>query len=149
MLCTYAPAQTLGFGKCSGCICRAGRGDLQMDRRRWRGALLGSGRSGGRENLYLSRISQPGRQSLCSRSSEHQRGAAGKIRGFRGSLIHEHGAYTARGVNVPYGSAAALTLGYEVPAFRLDIKLALGRIYNRSGILLASVAQEGTIRVPK
>jgi carbon-monoxide dehydrogenase large subunit len=49
----------------------------------------------------------------------------GGIRGFRGSLIHEHGAYTARGVNVPYGSGAALTLGYEVPAFRLDIKLAL------------------------
>jgi len=51
--------------------------------------------------------------------------AQGRIRGFRGTLIHEHGAYTARGVNVPYGSAAALTLGYEVPAFRLDIKLAL------------------------
>jgi aerobic carbon-monoxide dehydrogenase large subunit len=51
--------------------------------------------------------------------------AAGKIRGFRGQLIHEHGAYTARGVNVPYGSAAALPLGYEVPAYRLGIKLAL------------------------
>ncbi len=51
--------------------------------------------------------------------------AAGKIRGFRGQLIHEHGAYTARGVNVPYGSAAALPLGYEVPAYRLGIRLAL------------------------
>ncbi len=51
--------------------------------------------------------------------------AGGKIRGVRGTLIHEHGAYTARGVNVPYGSGAALTLGYEVPTFRLDIKLAL------------------------
>jgi acyl-CoA thioesterase-2 len=27
--------------------------------------------------------------------------------------------------------------------------LALGRIYDRSGVLLASVAQEGTLRVPK
>jgi aerobic carbon-monoxide dehydrogenase large subunit len=51
--------------------------------------------------------------------------ATGKIRGFRGQLIHEHGAYTARGVNVPYGSAAALPLGYEVPAYRLGIRLAL------------------------
>ncbi len=49
----------------------------------------------------------------------------GRIRGFRGSLIHEHGAYTARGVNVPYGSGAALPLGYEIPAYRLNIKLAL------------------------
>ena len=49
----------------------------------------------------------------------------GKIRGFRGTLIHDHGAYTARGVNVPYGSGAALPLAYEIPAYRLDIKLAL------------------------
>ncbi len=48
----------------------------------------------------------------------------GRILGLRGSLIHDHGAYTARGVNVPYGSAAALTLPYVVPALHLDIKLA-------------------------
>jgi carbon-monoxide dehydrogenase large subunit len=48
-----------------------------------------------------------------------------RIRGVRGVLIHDHGAYTARGVNVPYGSGAALTLCYQVPAYRLDIKLAL------------------------
>ncbi len=51
--------------------------------------------------------------------------ADARIRGVRGTLIHEHGAYTARGVNVPYGSAAALPLAYEIPAYRLDIKLAL------------------------
>ena len=28
-----------------------------------------------------------------------------RILGIRGTLIHDHGAYTARGVNVPYGSA--------------------------------------------
>jgi carbon-monoxide dehydrogenase large subunit len=43
----------------------------------------------------------------------------------RGDLIHDHGAYTARGVNVPYGSAAAMPLAYVVPAYRLGIKLAL------------------------
>ena len=51
--------------------------------------------------------------------------ADARIRGVRGALIHDHGAYTARGVNVPYGSAAALPLAYEIPAYRLDIKLAL------------------------
>ncbi|MFN3889216.1 MAG: xanthine dehydrogenase family protein molybdopterin-binding subunit [Beijerinckiaceae bacterium] len=51
--------------------------------------------------------------------------AQGRILGLRGELIHDHGAWTARGVNVPYGSAAALTLAYVVPALKLDIKLAL------------------------
>ena len=49
----------------------------------------------------------------------------GRILGLRGLLIHEHGAYTARGVNVPYGSGAAITLPYVVPSYHLDIKLAL------------------------
>ena len=49
----------------------------------------------------------------------------GRILGLRGDLVHDHGAWTARGVNVPYGSAAALTLAYVVPALKLDIKLAL------------------------
>lgn len=49
----------------------------------------------------------------------------GRILGVRGALLHDHGAYTARGVNVPYGSAAAVPLAYVVPAYRLGIKLAL------------------------
>ena len=49
----------------------------------------------------------------------------GRILALSGVLIHEHGAYTARGVNVPYGSGAAITLPYVVPAYHLDIKLAL------------------------
>jgi carbon-monoxide dehydrogenase large subunit len=47
----------------------------------------------------------------------------GKILGLRGLLIHDHGAYTARGVNIAYGSAAAITLPYVVPNYFLDIKL--------------------------
>ncbi len=50
---------------------------------------------------------------------------AARIRGVRGTMIHDHGAYTARGVNVPYGAAQAMTLPYEVPAFRLEVKLAV------------------------
>lgn len=49
----------------------------------------------------------------------------GKILGVRGGLIHEHGAYTARGVNLPYESAQTVTLPYHVPAYRLNVKLAL------------------------
>ncbi len=49
----------------------------------------------------------------------------GKILGLRGSLIHDHGAYTARGVNLPYESAITVTLPYEIPAYAMNVKLAL------------------------
>ena len=49
----------------------------------------------------------------------------GRILALGGVLVHDHGAYSARGVNVPYGSGAAITLPYVVPAFSLDIQLAL------------------------
>jgi carbon-monoxide dehydrogenase large subunit len=50
---------------------------------------------------------------------------AGRVLGVRGSLLHDHGAYTARGVNLPYESAQTVTLPYDVPAYRLDVTLAL------------------------
>lgn len=49
----------------------------------------------------------------------------GKILGLRGHLIHDHGAYTARGVNLPYESAITVTLPYEIPAYAMNVKLAL------------------------
>jgi carbon-monoxide dehydrogenase large subunit len=49
----------------------------------------------------------------------------GAILGIRGALLHDHGAYTARGVNVPYGSAVTLPLPYNIPAYRMDVSLAL------------------------
>jgi aerobic carbon-monoxide dehydrogenase large subunit len=48
-----------------------------------------------------------------------------RLLGIRGSLIHDHGAYTARGVNLPYNSAENVPLGYELPAYRMNVKLAL------------------------
>jgi aerobic carbon-monoxide dehydrogenase large subunit len=51
--------------------------------------------------------------------------AEGKILGVRGSLLHDHGAYTARGLTVPQGAAASLTLAYVVPAYKLDVKVVL------------------------
>jgi carbon-monoxide dehydrogenase large subunit len=49
----------------------------------------------------------------------------GKILGVRGAMVHDHGAYTARGLTVPQGAAAALSLAYRVPAYRMDVKVAL------------------------
>ena len=49
----------------------------------------------------------------------------GKVLGVRGSLLHDHGAYTARGLTVPQGAVAALSLAYDIPAYRMDVKVAL------------------------
>jgi carbon-monoxide dehydrogenase large subunit len=51
--------------------------------------------------------------------------AEGKILGVRGTLLHDHGAYTARGLTVPQGAVAAMSLAYVVPAFRMDVKAVL------------------------
>jgi carbon-monoxide dehydrogenase large subunit len=51
--------------------------------------------------------------------------AGARILGVRGSFIHDHGAYTARGVNLAHNSAETVTLPYEVPAYRMNVKLAL------------------------
>jgi aerobic carbon-monoxide dehydrogenase large subunit len=48
-----------------------------------------------------------------------------RILGIRGNLIHDHGAYTARGVNLPHNAAETVTLQYEVPAYRMNIQVAL------------------------
>lgn len=51
--------------------------------------------------------------------------AEGHVLGLRGSLVHDHGAYTARGINLAYNSALVVTLPYEIAAFHLDVRLAL------------------------
>jgi carbon-monoxide dehydrogenase large subunit len=48
-----------------------------------------------------------------------------RVLGLRGSLVHDHGAYTARGVNLPYESAQTVTLAYDIPAYQMNVKLAL------------------------
>jgi carbon-monoxide dehydrogenase large subunit len=49
----------------------------------------------------------------------------GRIRGIRGSMVHDHGAYTARGLNIPYGAGVTVPLPYNVDAYELDITVAL------------------------
>jgi carbon-monoxide dehydrogenase large subunit len=48
-----------------------------------------------------------------------------RLLGIRGSMIHDHGAYTARGVNLPYNSAENIPLAYELPAYGMNVKVAL------------------------
>ena len=39
-------------------------------------------------------------------------------------MIHDHGAYTARGVNVAFEAMQTLTMSYNVPACALKVILA-------------------------
>ena len=45
----------------------------------------------------------------------------GRVRGVRGRLIHEVGAYALQDVNIPYNSATTLTGPYVVPALAIDV----------------------------
>jgi carbon-monoxide dehydrogenase large subunit len=47
--------------------------------------------------------------------------ADGKVRGIRGRLIHDIGAYALQDVNIPYNSATTLTGPYVVPALAIDV----------------------------
>jgi len=52
-------------------------------------------------------------------------GNDGKFLGVRGTMIHDHGAYTARGVNVAQNAGSIVPGPYEVANYSLDIKLVL------------------------
>ncbi len=45
----------------------------------------------------------------------------GRIRGVRGRLVHDLGAYALQDVNLPYNSASTLTGPYVVPALSIDV----------------------------
>jgi carbon-monoxide dehydrogenase large subunit len=43
----------------------------------------------------------------------------GHLRGVRGRLIHDHGAFTPQGINLPYNASTALPGPYILPAYEL------------------------------
>jgi carbon-monoxide dehydrogenase large subunit len=47
--------------------------------------------------------------------------ADGHVRGVRGRLIHDIGAYALQDVNIPYNSATTLSGPYMVPALAIDV----------------------------
>ena len=49
----------------------------------------------------------------------------GQILGLRGSMVHDHGAYTARGINLAFNSALIVSLPYKVPCYFLEVLLAV------------------------
>ena len=49
----------------------------------------------------------------------------GRLLAIRGEVIHDHGAYTARGLNLPYNSAEQIAVGYELPAYRMKVRVAV------------------------
>lgn len=48
----------------------------------------------------------------------------GKILALRGDFVHDHGAYTPQGTNVPYNAASSMTGPYVVPSFQIDVQVA-------------------------
>jgi hypothetical protein len=88
MLWNYAPAENMVGGRRPGDrICGAGRRDLQVDRRRWCGALLRPGSARVGKNLHGKFEHQflkiHGRQALgCRTSTAEQRIGAGLFRIF-------------------------------------------------------------------
>ncbi len=49
----------------------------------------------------------------------------GRLLAVRGTMEHDHGAYTPYGVNLPYNAATNFLGPYELPAMKLDVRLAL------------------------
>ncbi len=45
----------------------------------------------------------------------------GRLRGIRGRLVHDIGAYALQDVNIPYNSATTLTGPYMVPALAMEV----------------------------
>jgi carbon-monoxide dehydrogenase large subunit len=48
----------------------------------------------------------------------------GRLLGVRGELIHDQGAYTPQGINLPYNSSTALPGPYVLPAYELRVLVA-------------------------
>lgn len=51
-------------------------------------------------------------------------GRDGRLRGVRGHLVHDQGAYTFKAANLPYNSATAVPGPYLLPAYRMDVTVA-------------------------
>ncbi len=48
----------------------------------------------------------------------------GKIRGLRGKMYHDQGAYTARGFNIPFSAATTILGPYIIPNYELNVVTA-------------------------
>src|SRR5262249_196510 len=51
--------------------------------------------------------------------------ANAKVLGIRGTLLHDTGAYTIQDPNIPYNSASTMSGPYAIPAFAVDVTIAM------------------------
>ena len=49
--------------------------------------------------------------------------ADGRILGVRGTMLHDQGAYTPQGVNLPYNASTSVPGAYVVPAYEIAVKV--------------------------
>jgi aerobic carbon-monoxide dehydrogenase large subunit len=47
----------------------------------------------------------------------------GRLLAVRGEMIHDEGAYTPQGINLPYNASTALPGPYLLPAYQLDVRV--------------------------
>ena len=47
----------------------------------------------------------------------------GRVLGVRGTMIHDEGAYTPQGINLPYNASTALPGPYIIPAYAIDVSV--------------------------
>jgi carbon-monoxide dehydrogenase large subunit len=47
----------------------------------------------------------------------------GRLLGVRGTMLHDEGAYTPQGINLPYNASTALPGPYLLPAYQLDVRI--------------------------
>jgi aerobic carbon-monoxide dehydrogenase large subunit len=47
----------------------------------------------------------------------------GHLLGVRGEMLHDEGAYTPQGINLPYNASTALPGPYILPAYQLDVRV--------------------------
>jgi carbon-monoxide dehydrogenase large subunit len=47
----------------------------------------------------------------------------GRLLGVRGEMIHDEGAYTPQGINLPYNASTALPGPYLLPAYELNVRV--------------------------
>jgi carbon-monoxide dehydrogenase large subunit len=49
---------------------------------------------------------------------------AGRLMGIRGIMIHDEGAYTPQGINLPYNASTGVPGPYILPAYELKVRIA-------------------------
>jgi len=70
-----------------------------------------------RREHFVSAVQERDQHWVMELAADRQ----GRIRGLRGTMVHDHGAYTPQGTNVPYNAASSITGPYLVPSYSLDV----------------------------